>query len=261
MIHVNPIKEKLRNGQPVFGMWSIISSPMVVEIFGLSGFDFLLLDMEHGIYDVSALDACVRACEATGCAPIVRTPGINPSAAQWALDAGAYGLIVPQIVSAAEAETAVAAAKYPLRGVRGYNPFTRAAQYANPPDNRSGKLNNDFVLTSVIIENAGALRDLDTILEIADLDVAYIGIYDLSVALGADGNTKDPKVQQIANDCVKKIRDAGKTAGLMVRSEADVEQALKLGANFLVWGVDTNVVRQAGESAVRTFELYANKTV
>lgn len=246
----NPIKEKLAAGQPVLGMWSIISSPMVIEIFGLAGFDFLILDMEHGIFDVAALDAGVRACESTGCAPIVRTPGLSPSAAQWALDAGAYGLIVPQVSGVADVIAAVETAKFPPLGRRGYNPFTRAAHYANPPSNQVGKLNNDFVLTAVIVENEISVRELDRILETEDLDVIYIGVYDLSVALGCNGNTTDPKIQDIVVSCVEKIRTAGKAAGLMVRSQADIAKALALGANFLVYGVDTNVVLQAGTTAV-----------
>ena len=93
----NTLKLKLKKGHPVIGTWSIISSPVVVEILALSGFDFLILDMEHGIYDITSLDSCIRACEVAGCSPIVRVPGMCPSAIQSSLDLGAHGIIVPQI--------------------------------------------------------------------------------------------------------------------------------------------------------------------
>ena len=85
---VNSLKAKIAAGEAVLGVWSIIPSPVVVEIFALGGIDFVILDMEHGIFDVTALDSCIRTCESAGGVPLVRIPGLNPSAAQWALDLG-----------------------------------------------------------------------------------------------------------------------------------------------------------------------------
>lgn len=250
----NPLKAKLAAGQTVMGVWSIIPSPVVVEIFALSGIDFVILDMEHGIFDVGALDNCIRACEAGGATPLVRIPGLNSSAAQWALDLGAYGIVAPQVKNKGEAEVVISMAKYAPLGSRGYNPFTRAAKYANPPDNRSGKLNNDFSLTCVIIENETALANLDFICEIPQLDVVYMGIYDLAVALGCDGNTKDPHVMGVVELAISRIRLAGKNAGMMVSSQQEVEKALALGANFLVYSVDTSLIRNTVASTVAAFK-------
>jgi 4-hydroxy-2-oxoheptanedioate aldolase len=251
---VNSLKAKLASGQAVLGVWSIIPSPVVLEIFALGGIDFAILDMEHGIFDVGALDSCVRACEAADAVPLVRIPGLNPSAAQWALDLGAHGIVVPQVSDASEAETVVKMAKYAPLGTRGYNPFTRAALYANPPDNRSGKLNNDFSLTCVIIENQSALADLQRICATPGLDVIYMGIYDLSVALGCDGDTKHVRVTSAVEGAIAQIRAAGKVAGMMVRSQQDIASALALGANFLVYSVDTFLIRDAVTRAVSSFK-------
>ncbi len=253
MIAENKLKTKLKNDQPIVGAWSIISSPVVVEILALSGFDFLILDMEHGIYDQTALDACIRACEAAGCAPIVRVPGINASAVQWALDLGAYGIIVPQVGSAASAKVAVGMTKFAPAGTRGYNPFTRVANYAAPRSNQEGKLRNDFGLTSIIVESQAALDELDEILAIADLDMIYVGVYDLSIALGCEGNTGHPMINQVLDQTISRVRSAGKVAGLMVRSKEDVTKAIKLGARFIVYSVDTLILRNAAKAAVETF--------
>ena len=250
----NPLKAKLAAGHTVMGVWSIIPSPVVVEIFAFGGIDFAILDMEHGIFDVGALDSCIRACEAGGAAPLVRIPGLNSSAAQWALDLGAYGIVVPQVKNEAEAEAVISMAKYAPLGSRGYNPFTRAAKYANPPDNRSGKLNNNFSLTCVIIENETALANLDLICETPQLDVVYMGIYDLAVALGCDGNTRDPHVMSVVEHAISKIRLAGKNAGMMVSSQQDVARALTIGANFLVYSVDTSLIRNTVVSTVAAFQ-------
>jgi len=249
----NLLKQQLKNDQPIIGTWSIISSPIVIEILALSGFDFLILDMEHGIYDQTALDGCIRACEAAGCAPIVRVPGINPSAAQWALDMGAHGIIVPQVENMDAAVTAVRMTKFAPAGTRGYNPFTRVADYAAPDNNQVGKLRNDFGITSIIVENQTALNELDAILAIGDLDMVYVGVYDLSIALGYEGNTKHPVLCQVLDQTVARIRSAGKVAGLMVRSKEDVAKAIKLGARFLVYSVDTLILREAAKSAVAAF--------
>ena len=251
---INVLKTKLAAGQAVLGVWSIIPSPVVVEIFALGGMDFAILDMEHGIFDVSGLDGCIRAVEAAGGVPLVRVPGVNPSAAQWALDLGAHGIVAPQVNNAGEAETVVRMAKYAPRGTRGYNPFTRAAQYANPPDNCSGKLSNDFSLTCVIIESESALADIDAICATPGLDVVYMGIYDLAVALGCDGNTRHPRVTAIVDSSIQRIRAAGKAAGMMVRSQQDIAAALALGANFLVYAVDTSIIRDAVVRAVTSFD-------
>lgn len=254
----NPIKAKLAAGQAVMGIWSIISSSTVVEILAMAGLDFIILDMEHGVYDVEALERCVRACESGGAAPIVRVPGMNASAVQWALDQGAHGVMVPQVAGAAQVEAAVRMGKFAPEGTRGYNPFTRAGGYANPSSNTGGKLANSFGLSCVIVENQASLDELDAICALPGLDVVYIGIYDLSVTLGYGGNTTDPRLEQIVADSVRAIRAAGKAAAMMVRSPAEIAGALALGANFLVYGVDTFVIRQAMASAVDAFRQARN---
>jgi len=250
----NPLKEKLFAGEAVLGVWSIIPSPVVAEIFAFGGIDFAIFDMEHGIFEVGALDSCIRACESAGAAPLVRIPGANPWAAQWALDLGAYGIVVPQISNHCEAKSVVGMAKYSPIGSRGYNPFTRAAEYANPPNNRSGKLSNDFSLTCVIVENQRGLDNLSKICAVPNLDVIYMGIYDLAVMMGCEGDTKNPKVVKVVNDSIVQILAAGKSAGMIVRNQSDISEALALGANFLVYSVDSFLIREAVVSAVSSFK-------
>jgi 4-hydroxy-2-oxoheptanedioate aldolase len=247
---INDIKFKLANGQPVLGIWSIIPSPIVVEILSLSGFDFVILDMEHGVFDLTSLDVSIRAVEITGKVPLVRIPGLNPSAAQWALDMGAHGIVVPQVRDAQDAAAVVKMAKYAPVGHRGYNPFTRAAEYANPENNNSGKLKNQFSLTCLIVESESALDDLDAICATPSIDVVYVGVYDLAVDLGVSGNTRHPRVVEIVEHSIRRIRDAGKAAGMMVRDSSDIARALSLGANFLVYGVDSSLIREAASYAV-----------
>ena len=249
----NPLKEKLAKNQPILGIWSIIPSPILTEVMGVSGLDFQILDMEHGAFDLTALDNSIRACEAAGCSPLVRVPGVAPFLIQSVLDLGAHGIIVPQIPDEEAAVAAVRCMKYAPEGTRGYNPFTRAAAYKNPPNNQTGKLNNNFSFSSLIIESLSAVSALDKILEIPNLDMVYLGVYDMAVALGCQGNVMDPLVQQFVKESIPRIRKAGKAAGMMVMSTQDMEKALSLGANFLVYAVDTFVIHRTVREACNAF--------
>lgn len=131
------LKSMLKADQAVLGIWSIISWLSIIESFGVGGIDFVILDMEHGIYNPESLGSCIHADEGVGCAPLVRVPGIDVSAVQWALDLGAHGIVVPQVSDFSEAIKAVEIIKYPPVGSRGYNLFTRAGGYSPLPKNQS----------------------------------------------------------------------------------------------------------------------------
>jgi 4-hydroxy-2-oxoheptanedioate aldolase len=249
----NPLKQKLATGRPVLGIWSIIPSPIVVEILACAGLDFQILDMEHGVFDRGSLDNCIRAAESAGCSPLVRVPGFDPFAVQTVLDLGAHGVVFPQLGDARAVETAVRSSKYAPRGTRGYNPFTRVAQYDPPPSLSDGKLNNSFGLSAVILETEGAYRELDAVLAMPDLDLLYLGVYDMSLVLGCQGNVGHPRVQDFVRHAAREGRKAGKAVGLLVKSRAEVDSALDLGANVLVWAVDSFLIRNAGSAAVEQF--------
>lgn len=255
----NPLKKKLAEGKPVLGMWSIIPSPTLTEVLGRSGLDFLILDMEHGPFGLGELEACVRSCEGAGCSPLVRVPGPNQFTIQSVMDLGIHGLVVPQVQDAASTREALRCMKYAPDGIRGYNPFTRAAGYAGAASNQAGKLNNAFSFKSIIVENQSACDSIDAILDIEDLDMVYIGVYDLSVALGCQGNTHHPKVTSFLETAIVKTRDAGKAAGMMVRSEPEIEKALLLGANFLVYSVDSYFIHQAAGSVAAALANFIRK--
>jgi 4-hydroxy-2-oxoheptanedioate aldolase len=151
--------------------------------------------------------------------------------------------------------------KLPPDGTRGYNPFTRAGNYLNLRNLApAGKLENAFGLTCVIVETKNALAELQAVCETPMLDMVYIGLYDLSVCLGFNGNTRDPALEKIVWDSVATIRKAGKAASIMVRSPREMSLALERGANALVWGVDTMVIGDAVSGVVRQLREQKNST-
>lgn len=226
---------------PVLGTWSLIPSPAVHELLGLGGMDFVILDMEHGPYAISEVETCVRACELSSCAALVRVPRLDGTIIQTVLDTGAQGIVVPHIRNADDARMAVACTRFPPEGSRGYNPFTRGNGY----DPKNVPTEKPFVCVIIEDRKACAEATLADILSVPGLDAVYIGAYDLSASLGHPGEVTHPDVMETVERNVRQIQSAGKTAGMMVRSEENMKSALTLGVTMLTWSVDTDLVRSA----------------
>lgn len=238
----NYLREKISPGDVAYGYWSIIPSTTISEISSSAKYDFAILDLEHGSYDLEATGEVIRACEANHISPLVRVPGLDPALAQKALDLGAHGIIFPQIRDAQDAALATQLTKYAPLGQRGYNPFTRAGGYGVSDDSRN---HNGFALTGVIVENKSALADIDKILKIENLELVYLGAYDMSVALGRPGDMENPDLKRFLRDCIGKIRSSGKAAGVMAQSKEQVKHFVDLGANWIALGVDSHIIGRA----------------
>ena len=244
---IKNLKDKLNNGDSVFGVWSIIAAPTINEITALSGFDFQILDMEHGAHDISTLENSIRACELWGCSVLVRLPTIDLGLAQKVLDLGVSGLIIPQIKNFTQAEAATRLLHYAPDGDRGYNPFTRGNLF-NVNLKEKSKL-----ICGLIIENKTAFADLDQILTLKNLDMIYLGAYDMSVALGKPGDMSNPELIEFIDLSLKKIKAAGKVAGLMSDIRG-LKAYQKKGVQFLVCGVDSNLIGENLKKLKSEFE-------
>lgn len=244
------VTDKLAHDGAIIGTWSVVANATNIEIAATAGLDFVILDLEHGAYDFGSLEQAIRAAEGAGAAPFVRVPDLAPATFQRVLDLGAHGVIVPQVRGVADAEQAVRCARFAPRGLRGYNPFTRCAGYAAPATAGDGKLRPDFVQVGIIVENAESYAALADICAVDGLSIVYLGIYDMSLALGCNGDVADSRVQAFVADACAIARAAGKTVGMMVRGAADIDAALAYGARMLVWGVDANVLFQAYRAPV-----------
>jgi 4-hydroxy-2-oxoheptanedioate aldolase len=240
-----PLKAKLASGRPVMGLWSVVADATLVDIGAKAGLDFHILDLEHGAFDFGSLEQAIRAAECGGSAPLVRVPDLTPSTFQRVLDLGAHGLVVPQLRSADDAERAIQFASYAPRGQRGYNPFTRAADYSAPATADYGKMAPGFLTLCVIVENKQAFADLEAICRFPEIDVVYLGVYDMSLALGCNGDVNHPDVRQFVAEASRIILAADKTIGVMARHQAAARDAVQSGARFIVGGVDSNVAYQA----------------
>jgi 2-keto-3-deoxy-L-rhamnonate aldolase RhmA len=244
----NILKEKLRAGKSTVGTFIEIGHPDITELLSRIGFDWLLLDAEHGPLDYQTMQMMMQSMKDTACVPIVRTQWNDPVVIKRVLDMGAYGVLIPWVNTKEEAEKAVRACKYPPVGLRGYGP--RRALMLDPDYYKTA---NDELLISVQIETQTALDNLDEILSVDGIDACYIGPYDLScsLGLGIPPNWKDPGYLAAFDRVIAAAKKHGKACGMFATLE-NIEWALGKGMTF-------NSVDDADVFLVRGAKMALNK--
>jgi len=176
----NRVKRMWASRQAALGAWLEIPSSFSAEVFARAGFDWITVDMQHGVIDYQVAVTMLQAISTTETVPFVRVPWNEPGIIMKSLDAGAYGVIIPMVNSKSEAEAAVGACRYAPRGVRSYGPI-RAAMYAGRDYFAHA---DEEVACIAMVETKEALANLDDILSVPGIDAVYIGPSDLSVSLG-----------------------------------------------------------------------------
>ncbi len=245
MMQNNILKEKMMSGRPVLGPFCKISDPTVYELAALAGFDFAIIDMEHGPSGFETAQQLVRTCEMRGIGSVIRVPANRAEYVQRALDIGAHAVQVPEVNSAADARRLVAAARFFPQGQRGVCRFVRAAQYTRLQKSEYFKTANRDQQVIAHIEGRTGFDNLDAILEVAGIDVIFIGPYDLSQSLGVPGNTGDELVQKAMADIVRRSRAAGKKVGTFVESAQQAEFWMAQGVGYIAYSVDVGMILQS----------------
>jgi 2-keto-3-deoxy-L-rhamnonate aldolase RhmA len=234
-MRTNSLKRKLAAGQRLCGVLVEFHNPELIELFGHLGFDFVFLDGQHCGLNVEVARGLIRAADVTGLTSIVRVPRNDPSIILEYLDAGAGGIIVPNIATRAEAEAALAAMKYPPVGVRGGFGRSRAANYGiTQTQVEYFTKMNDEVLFLPLIEDQSALPHLPAICSTPGVDVVLIGPGDMALSMGIPGGWKDPRVQA----AVEQIRGAAAAAGrptmIVALDAADARALYAQGFHLLI---------------------------
>jgi 2-keto-3-deoxy-L-rhamnonate aldolase RhmA len=191
----NSITKALRIRKQAIGTWIQTRSPEACEIAGLSGFDFLIIDMEHGSFGWESVVEMIRAVDCTPASAVVRLPSDSPHDVKKAVDAGAVGLLIPGIQSAEQASRVVKAARYGPRGDRGACPSVRATAHGIYPWHSYSAWADENILVWGLIETPSAVENIEAIVE-SGLDAIVTGPFDLSVAMGLGGGINHPQVQQ-----------------------------------------------------------------
>lgn len=238
------LKAALRDGRPCRGMWIATGSHVAAKLAGCAGFDWCLLDMEHGLGSEDDALRQIQELDDTDAAPIVRIPANEGYLIKRYLDFGAAGIMAPMIRNAAEARDFVGALRYPPRGVRGMTTSSRASRYGF--DFERYFRNADQATVGVVqIENAEAVADIDAIAAIDGVDVLFIGHSDLSLQLGCLGEFAAAPVQEAEGRVLAACRKHGKAAGLLCRPSMDVAACVRKGFTFIAMGTDIGCLKTA----------------
>lgn len=240
---LRPLRERLRDEAPLLAIFSIMRSVEAVEIIALAGFDAVILDMEHGPYGIDELGGLILAARARGIYPIVRVARNEASLIGAALDAGAAGILVPQIGTVAEARMAVSAARFAPDGARGANSWVRAADYGGAPD-WFGRANAEAAII-LMIEGKAGLANLAEIIAVPGLDGVFLGPVDLSHALGVPGQIDHPSVLDRMRTVIAEARMRGLSAAVFAPGIAGARGWLAEGATLVAVGVETGHLRSA----------------
>ena len=232
-MRTNHMKALLREGKPALGCSIMIPSPQMVEMAAHAGFDWVLIDMEHGTIGLETAELMIMAAEARGITPIVR-PRNNASAEITSvMDRGAAGVQVPHVNTADDARRALAAVKFGAGDKRGLAAGTRPDSYG------LSKSMPDFVreanaqsLVCIQLEHASAIENVDALLAVDDIDVYFIGTSDLSQSMGHPGNPKAPPVKEAIEKTLARIVAAGKTPGMPATVD-NLDQVIASGCRYI----------------------------
>ena len=200
----NAVKEKLKQGGKVLAAWAQAASNITTEVLADAGMEAIIVDMEHSPVDMPTLVTQFQAMNGYPAVPIVRVPWNDFVTIKRVLDAGAYGIIVPNIETVEEAKAAIAAVRYPMVGIRGVAGSTRAAHYGNDTLSYFTKA-NDEVMLILMIESPKGMRNLDEILNLEGYDGIMVGPVDLATNLGYLGNAQDPEAKSALEEIETKV--------------------------------------------------------
>lgn len=234
------------------GPFSKTSDANVIEALGFGGMDFAILDLEHGPNDISNLGGLIRACETSGMYSVVRVQ--TDEQISRALDLGAKAVQVPHVNCAADAQRAVDAARYAPQGHRGVCRYVRAARHsATPKEDYFTSANDISVIAQV--EGTEGIANLDEILEVAGVDVIFVGVYDLSQSLGMTGQADHPKVLEALEAVTAKASSKGIPVGTFVESIDRAKQMRALGIHYLCYSVDVGFLYEHARCITQALNL------
>jgi len=236
----------LRSGNPLLGLFVGLPSPALVEMAGHAGFEFVIVDNEHGPASIETTEHLLRAARASGIVPVVRT---QESDILRVLDIGASAIQVPQVESAEQAARIVAAAKYAPIGARGAAFSTRAAGYGFFGGAPHVAASNEGTAVIVMAESRRALDALDAILAVPGVDAVFFGPNDLSFSLGHPGEMQHPEVVAAIEFGIDRALAAKVTPGVLVTSPEQFRRWAARGARYLPM-VATGLIGGAMRAAV-----------
>lgn len=260
MIVETTLRERVRDGEPLVGMWLCSGSLLVTEICAGAGFDWLLIDAEHSPTSLASIQMHLQVLRGLNPLVMVRAPELDETVIKQYLDLGVQNLLIPMVDDAEQAARAVRAVRYPPVGVRGVGAaLARASQWSRVPD-YLGRAAESISLV-VQIESAHAVANVERILAVDGVDGVFIGPSDLAASLGLLGQQAHPQVVASVEHCLAAANAAGKPCGVNAFDLTLAQRYLDAGARFILIGADVTLMAQNSASLAQTFRENATTRV
>ena len=242
----NPFTQALAKGKPQIGLWVTLSSNFVAEVVAPAGYDWVLLDMEHSPNDYFSILGQLQAFAGSGTTAIVRVEWNDPVAVKRVLDLGAPGVLFPIVQSVDEAKAAVAATRYPPRGIRGAAGSTRATRFGRITD-YAQRIEEE---TSVLIqlETVAAVEQAEAIAEVDGVTGVFFGPADIAADMGLMGKPMDPAVWALIREAAGKLIAKGVAVGTLVLDADFAAELLNDGFTFVACGVDSAILARGSDA-------------
>jgi 4-hydroxy-2-oxoheptanedioate aldolase len=248
----NPFKAALARDEVRVGLWLALADPSAAEVCATSGFDWLLIDAEHGPYHLRTMLDVLRAVAPYPSHPVVRIPSHDPALIKQVLDIGATTLMVPMVETAGQARELVRATRYPPAGIRGVGSIlARASRWGDREDYL--QVANDRQCLLLQVESATAAANAEEISAVEGVDGVFIGPVDLAASMGHLGQPAHPDVVAVIDAAIKAIRRAGKAPGIFCPDETLARRYVGQGVRFIAVGADSLLLARAARSLAAAF--------
>jgi len=250
---INQLKQKLLAGKSVFGPWIETTSIDNAEILANIGADFIMIDGEHGAMDFETAGRMISQIKYTNTSPLLRVPGNDMFIIKQYLDTGAAGIMIPMVNSKAEAEKAVSFCNYPPKGVRGIG-AGRNCLFANQLNEYlSYSTEGDGILVILQIEHIDAVNNIDEILTVPGIDIAFVGPFDLSASMNLLGQIDHPKILEAIDKVLISCKKHNIIPGTITTTER-LKKHIDQGFRVLIGGMDGQFIFEGGRKLVEEFK-------
>lgn len=244
----NKLKEKIRKKENTLGIFQVLGDASITEIIGYAGYDYVLIDSEHGPFDVESAQHLIRAAKLAGTTPLVRVKDKARNSVLKMLDVGAMGLVIPNIHEVSEIKQLVKYGKYYPIGERGFG-STSGNTYLTADYTKQGieslfQTHNDETLMIPQCETKESLDNIEEIAQVDGVDGIFIGPYDLSVSLGIPGRTEDALIIEAVKRVIKACEVAGKFTIIYTDNMESIQKNFDLGVNSVTYSSDASVLSE-----------------
>lgn len=250
MIRENRLKKNFKNKKLQIGTWSSIPILNIIDVLGTTNLDFVIIDMEHGSVSYETLEGMVRAAYSTSITPIVRLSSSSENEILRVLETGVQSIMIPHINSVEKAKTVSEYCKYRPLGKRGLSPYTFSHKYTHQNLDKSLQNNNKENFLGILVEGKEGLDNLEEICKVPNIDVIYLGLFDISQSLQLPADLNNKKIINELVRCEKIISKNNKIAGSMAKDIKYIKLLRKLNYKFIAYANDAYAIKMFYENSL-----------